>query len=308
MARLRFLAVALLALALAGNSTQMGRTQALSGSYTSSTSSMTTTSAAVDHSCVIYSLTEMGYDADLGKWISQTIPEMVEPNSWQQQGGSGVVRYYAPKNILIVKQSPAIQRKVDGFMKELKTSLPKASASSFGSSSFAKASVVPADYREPALLRTSNTLTEPSSYPVPAAVKPPKHLFHFIIRYEGEGIIDNNVVKFMKTQGQGLKIPYAPTASPNVGATAPTPADSQGEPLYMSKPPVSEIPPTTGYSAPASPYSAPPPGWTAPSASTPSSAPTPSAAPDQPSNSPKKKENKKDNKTKKVASEPAYLR
>jgi hypothetical protein len=37
-----------------------------------------------------------------------------------------------------------------------------------------------------------------SGYPVAAPLKQPKHLFHFIIRYEGEGLIDANVVKFAK--------------------------------------------------------------------------------------------------------------
>jgi hypothetical protein len=38
----------------------------------------------------------------------------------------------------------------------------------------------------------------PNAYPVPPPPALPKHLFHFIIRYEGEGIIDQNVVKFAK--------------------------------------------------------------------------------------------------------------
>jgi hypothetical protein len=43
---------------------------------------------------------------------------------------------------------------------------------------------------------------QPFTYPVPPPVAQPKHLFHFIIRYEGAGIIDSNVVRFMKAQNE----------------------------------------------------------------------------------------------------------
>jgi hypothetical protein len=35
---------------------------------------------------------------------------------------------------------------------------------------------------------------------VPRPVKQPKHLFHFIIRYEGDGIVDENVADVIKAQ------------------------------------------------------------------------------------------------------------
>lgn len=270
MARLRFMAVALLALAFAGNPTQTGRSQSQTTTVERSQyyfgCGPTTKPCADDRSCVMYSLTDMGYDADLGKWIAQTIPEMIEPSSWQQQGGLGVLRYYAPKNILIVKQSTAIQGKVDGFLKDLKVSMPKGSATYISGLKPASASVVPAEYHEPGLLRTSNPVPEPSSYPVPSAVKPPKHLFHFIIRYEGEGIIDDNVVKFMKLQGQGEK----------PAAAAPMCQPSAVAPIVSEAPPT---PPAPGYSP----------------APTVAGTPAPAVTlPDQPSKSPKKKKGKKD--------------
>lgn len=214
MARLRFVAVGLLALALADSSAQSGKTQTNRSPVegTSSWCGVTPiagampTAAAAERSCVIYALTDRGYDADLGKWIAQTIPEMIAPGSWKESGGAGVLRYYAPKNILIVTQSPAVQAKVDDFVNKLKTSLPKTSQTGFAAGMTADCNkVAPAEYRTPALMRTSGPLPEPSSYPVPAPVKPPKHLFHFLIRYEGEGIIDDNVVKFMKAQTQSEK-------------------------------------------------------------------------------------------------------
>ncbi len=279
MARLRFMAVALLALALAGNSTQTGRTQ----SATYYPSATPTKPTADDRSCTIYSLNDMGYDADLGKWIAESIPEMIEPSSWQSQGGSGALRYYAPKNILIVKQSRAIQSKVDGFLKELRTSLPKASATN-SSKRPIRAGVVPVEHREPALLRTSNPVSDAQPYPVPTAVKAPKHLFHFIIRYEGDGIIDDNVVKFMKTQLQGAQSPVG------VGLRSTVPCAPQAPPA------VSEAPPPTSYLEPAdavpnvgsvAPYAAPAPN---------EGSPAPSATRTPPSPAPKKKKEKKEKK------------
>jgi hypothetical protein len=230
MARLRFMAVALLALALAGNSAQTGRSQgqaSSAGTYTQSTAI-----PADDRSCVIYSLTDRGYDADLGTWIAQILPDMVEPSSWKGSGGTGVLHYYAPKNILIVNNSAAVRSKVDDFLKKLKTSLPKTSRTKFAANKNpSRANVVPAEYRAPAPTRTANPLPEASSYPVPAPVKAPKHLFHFLIRYEGEGIIDDNVVKFMKGYIQASKDGNSQTPagqSTAQGSPDPTPPSSGG--------------------------------------------------------------------------------
>jgi hypothetical protein len=179
---------------------------------------------AQERAYTIYSLAELGEDADLGKWIAETIPEVIEPGTWK---GQGVLRYYAPKNILVVYHTPAVQAKVDGFLKNVKKSLPSAKA---GKATAAKTSaqqqmVVPAGYRAPALLKASTPAPEQQlGYAVPAPAKAPKHLFHFIIRYEGEGIIDDNVVKFMKAQSQAAKQGKDESASPVTigGACAPT--------------------------------------------------------------------------------------
>jgi hypothetical protein len=214
MARLRFVAVALLALAVAGNSVQTGRTDDLKASPTppfplsKTMSGSAILSAAVASAekctCKIYALGDMGYDADLGKWIARTIPEVVEPETWK---GSGVLRYYAPKNVLVVRNSPVVQTKVAEFLKNLKKSLPLEGEHLMAvpSKTGPRSTVVPAEHREPRLPRSSSPLPEPSAYPVPAPAKAPKHLFHFLIRYEGEGIIDDNVVKFMKGYTRAMK-------------------------------------------------------------------------------------------------------
>ncbi|HTU19757.1 MAG TPA: hypothetical protein VMG10_16970 [Gemmataceae bacterium] len=244
MARLRFMAVALLALALAGNSTQTGRSAGqnsrptYAGGRADTGSMMIKPTVADERSCVIYSLTDMGYDADLGTWIARTIPEMIEPSSWKGSGGSGVLHYYAPKNVLIVSNSTAV-RSVDDFLKKLKTSLPKTSRTKFAANKkSSRRHVVPAEYRAPAPMRAANPIPEASSYPVPAQVKPPKHLFHFIIRYEGEGIIDDNVVKFMKGYIQ---------ASKDGSSQVPVQATARGYPMSASP----SLPSGSAYAGPA---------------------------------------------------------
>ena len=194
MARWRFLSVALLALALTGNASQTGRT---AGESRQIYASGRADGPKPDCSCVIYSLSERGFDADVGKWIADTVREVIEPESWRITGS---LRYYAPKNILVVNHTTAAHGKIERFLKEMKTSLPKGSKTKFAASKKTPTdAVVPASYRQLA------GPPEPSAYPVPAPVKAPKHLFHFLIRYEGEGIIDDNVVKFMKVQNQGEK-------------------------------------------------------------------------------------------------------
>lgn len=252
MARLRFWCVALLALAFAGNATQTART---SGQDTAAPtfpyySQAAVPTAAPESACVIYALGDMGYDAGLGKWIAETIPDVIEPGTWK---GTGALRYYAPKNILVVNHSSAVQAKVERFLKDVKTSLPKGHAAAFATAHKATPdTVVPAAYRQ------AVNAPEPSGYPVPAPVKAPKHLFHFLIRYEGDGIIDDNVVKYIKAQMQGEKngksasVPLALPGLLSVVPNAPTPPNAAsygttGSPMSPAvvPAPAGEAPPTT---------------------------------------------------------------
>jgi hypothetical protein len=224
MNRLRILAVASLAFILAGNSTRAGRPDESNSLKPYLTPQPESSSAVEATTCKIYSLNEMGYDADLGQWLAQTIPEVIAPGTWKENGvlPPNALRYYAPKNILVVRHFAAVQAEVDGFLKNMKTSLPKGKESSRAAAGKSPrgAAVVPVEYRAPALLRASAQVPDQSSYPVPAPIKTPKHLFHFLIRYEGEGIIDNNVVKFMKVQSHGGKKDKEAVASPLAGLGA----------------------------------------------------------------------------------------
>ncbi|HEY7328172.1 MAG TPA: hypothetical protein VH592_11050 [Gemmataceae bacterium] len=197
---------------------------------------------SADRSYKIYSLDDFGSDPGLCEWIAQTIPDVIAAGTWKEPS---VIRYYPPKNILVVCHTPAVQTQVDGFLKDVKKSLPKTTkATATAPKSRATGpEVVPTVFYKPELVKKvqSKRAPEPnSSYPVPTQPKAPKHLFHFIIRYEGEGIVDDNIVKAMKDYyragnqvngpartGRDLSAPPADSAAPVYGA--PTPPASEKE-------------------------------------------------------------------------------
>jgi hypothetical protein len=154
---------------------------------------------------VIYSLHDLGEDPAFCQWIAETIPEVIEPASWKCSDASGkkpVLRYYEPKKILVVCHTAAVHAKVDRFLKAMKEALPRQTRGPVaGKAPMKDHGVVPARFQAPGLLNPPPPAPEPNAvYPVPPPARQPKHLFHFIIRYEGAGIIDSNVVKFMKAQ------------------------------------------------------------------------------------------------------------
>jgi hypothetical protein len=244
MTRLRFRVwtSAALFLALALIPTVWAEKPVLSLSYTSSEDSP-------EQSYKIYSLDVLGSDASFGEWIAQTIPEVIAPGSWK---GPGVIRYYAPRNILVVSHSPAVQAKVDVFLKDMKKALPgKKTAAAAHKRSARNNHVIPASYQEPALLKGSPPVAESSpTYPVPAQARTPKHLFHFIIRYEGEGLVDDNIVKAMKayylmekkaSEATTPTASYSGQATPPPGPAAPNPSAPA-----TGTAPVSTLPATVG--------------------------------------------------------------
>ena len=197
----------------------------------------------------IYSLNDFGSDPGLCEWIAKTIPEVIAVGNWNSPA---TISYYAPKNILVVSHTSTVQAQVETFLKNVKKSLPettKARASAPKSHTSGN-EVVPAAYHEPGLRKAAKPTSQPTpSYPVPAQAKPPKHLFHFIIRYEGEGIVDDNIVKAMKdyyrVMQQAGQMTTAPAPTPDTPSapSPPTPEPSSDEPPLASfKPPVKPAP------------------------------------------------------------------
>jgi hypothetical protein len=200
--------------------------------------------------CKVYSLADLGDDPNLCKWLAETLPEVIQPGSWKQTGVK--LSYYAPAKVLVINHSPAVHTQVDEFLQSLRKSLPQQRAT-------AKATrhdpqVIPAQFAVPEGMRPLGAVqTGPSSYPVPYPPQTPKHLFHFIIRYEGEGIIDSNVVKFAKALQDKTASGNNPTSSYAVPAVPPPPPNSPV--VGVSSPPFTPSPQT--FPAPAAPNSPP---------------------------------------------------
>ncbi|MBY0230064.1 MAG: hypothetical protein K2W96_12350, partial [Gemmataceae bacterium] len=75
--------------------------------------------ASKEQACAVYSLASAG-DAAYGKWVADTIPQVIEPESWTAKGsGKAVIAYHAPKRVLVVRASPAVQAKVAAFIEQL---------------------------------------------------------------------------------------------------------------------------------------------------------------------------------------------
>jgi hypothetical protein len=105
-----------------------------------------------------------------------------------------------------------------------------------------KRAVAPSLVPAPSVKVPETAPAQTFSYPIPAAKQPPKHLFHFIIRYEGEGVIDSSVVGLFKAvYGDDVAKKEVPPAG-----SAPTPpglSSTPGNPPISGPTPV--VPPAT---------------------------------------------------------------
>src|SRR5205085_7343963 len=101
----------------------------------------------------------------------------------------------------------AAQAEVATLLKDLKNALPAKPAKSVTASGTGAAGdplLVPAQFTTPrATPAPKPAPPDAAPYPVPAPASAPKHLFHFIIRYEGDGIIDESVTKMMEAVNAG---------------------------------------------------------------------------------------------------------
>jgi hypothetical protein len=187
--------------------------------------------------CKVYSLRDLGDDPNLCKWIAETIPDVIQPESWKQHGVK--LSYHAPSKILVVNHTSAVHAEVDEFLQNLKKSLPQQKVTANRPKhdpAAAPAVFYPPIEKVPAGLVQAG----PSSYPVPFPPHAPKHLFHFIIRYEGEGIIDSSVVKFAKALSNASLITTTNEAGPPMVCPTPVPT-----PQYLSQPAQYGYPPAS---------------------------------------------------------------
>ena len=207
--------------------------------------------------CKTYSLKAVG-DAQFGSWVVETIPQIVMPGSWTNVDiknqfstktvshvrPTGKIFYFAPKQVLVIQHCPQAQKQVEMFL----STVVKAAAQKRRAPVFPGSGVQQTQFATPNLMTIPASANQPSSNSMSTTMAPapnprPKHLFHFIIRYEGEGIIDSNVVEFNKVMnGQSrtmdpvlsrgraccqsgqrpMIVPSAPTVLPEAGYAVPS--------------------------------------------------------------------------------------
>ena len=226
MAALRFLFVALLSLAIGASLPQFGPASEPDKAVPNGAANGTAATGADDNAAVtsVYPLWKMGYDLELSKWIAETIPEVVEPSTWQSVGGCGVARYNSANGILVVRHSKEVHAKVENFLKDVKQSMPAVTAGAMTTGQRTPGDcVIPAAHQTPSPLRTSSTSQDECPSLPPTAKKSPKHLLHMTIHYEGEGIIDDNVLKYLTSEMGGKPSYGAPACE-----VAPPPPNVQG--------------------------------------------------------------------------------
>jgi hypothetical protein len=156
--------------------------------------------------CTIYRLAEFGDDPAFGNWIADTIPRVIQPGTWNGGAVYGseperrTLTYYAPAQILVVYHTPAVQVEIGAFLKKLKKVLPQEQKATAKSAKRPQSDgVIQLDYVVPQVVKTASAVPAAKApYPVPPPLQQPKHLFHFIIRYEGEGVVDSNVTGLVK--------------------------------------------------------------------------------------------------------------
>jgi hypothetical protein len=189
MARSRSLATLALSLIFAAAPWQFARSQS-EPPVTSSTNPRAQetqeprSTASCEPTCAIYPLSGLGDDPKLARWVAETIPEVIEPGSWAENGGVGRIRCHASSKILIITHTPAVHVKVSTFLRDLR----KAMVAEGPAAASNGRPVVQAQFTEPAAVKP--VASGRNAYLVPPPVKQPKHLFHLIIRYEGDGLGD----------------------------------------------------------------------------------------------------------------------
>ncbi len=194
--------------------------------------------------CKVYSLADLGEDPNLCKWIADTIPDVIQPGSWVYAGGAlgggeakRTISYFAPAKVLVINHTPAVHAQVDEFLQNLKKSVAQSKAAK------REPQILPATFTMPDNPRPMPVQGYQSSYVVPPSVQAPKHLFHFIIRYEGAGVVDKNVVSLIKAQSSSpSNCPITPYITPSMGPTGSVEASDPLTPASNLQPRLEKVP------------------------------------------------------------------
>lgn len=216
--------------------------------------------------CKVYPLENWGANAELASWLAETIPQMVAPGSWSSAPNGGRLSYYAPGKVLVISHNAAVHTQVEAFLTQIKGTTSAAPVEP-------STNVVPATFSmlQPVMKMVGQQAQDhprtPSMMPRGGSDRP-KHRFHFSILYEGEGLVDDNVVDLIRAQSGVPSVPIqinpAPTCCANPGvmpaaATLPSSVYLEPAPQYSSAPLCAPASYPPALSGPAAPVPAP---WT----------------------------------------------
>jgi hypothetical protein len=189
--------------------------------------------------CKIYSLADLGDDPNLGPWLAATIPTVIQPEYWTKESpvkdctataaaSLGRLNYFPPGKILVVYHTAAVQAEVAAFLQNVKQALPRgnnAAARTQQNASGIKQVLFPIKDSATAVIKTAEAAPASKyTYPIPAPVKQPKHLFHLIIRYEGEGLGDVSALTDMLQNASGVQVTTGKTEEKKEGDNKDGPA------------------------------------------------------------------------------------
>jgi hypothetical protein len=152
-----------------------------------------------DTTCAVYSLSDLGDDPSVGLWVADTLLKLMDSGAWRGEGsGRWLLNYHPQSRVLVVHHTPVVQAKIESFLRDVKKALPQSARSG------PEMQVIQAGGTAPAVVRPSGPaapayLSGPPAYIVPGPKQQPKHLFHFIIRYEGDGLGEAGPVDDDKT-------------------------------------------------------------------------------------------------------------
>ena len=156
--------------------------------YNSQPSTPAVPSKPAEATSVVYRLSDLTDDPSFGKWVADTIPEMVLPGTWGHMGGIGKISYHPPTRVLVIHHTSAAHAKVEAFLRDVKKSMPAEGVRSAATKHGMTGGVMHAMHTSP--VRAADPMAVGSSYLIPPPQGQPKHLFHLILRYEGDGASD----------------------------------------------------------------------------------------------------------------------
>lgn len=143
--------------------------------------------------CAVYSLADLGEDPSVGLWAADTLLKLMDTGTWKGEGaGRWLLNYHPQSRLLVVHHTPAVQAKVEAFLRDMRKAHSGTTARNGAGT---ETQVIQAGATAPAVIRqVDGAAPAPPSYIVPKPAQQPRHLLHFIIRYEGEGISDGGLL------------------------------------------------------------------------------------------------------------------